>query len=818
MDTHESRNGRKKDKMRPKIKNLTKCSGVSVSTWAVLGLISSISISKVDCANESTSQKRIGTRGVLRANNEMSGTIPPPHRRAEPHVRAAIATVEEETIFHPERSAWGGRHPDSKPIDYGGTHPFEVYQNRERRLHDESLRERKLQDEVNNGDDSDFFKPMRIKFYTEQLFIDAEDKNTTQALEKAYFIQDYILEQTRDFWQNALSVVPVQGPLFIDTYSLYAGAYCGDTQFTRVPNEHIASGIEETDLMLYVSASDSPLFCGGNTLAVAVACNVDQWDRPTAGAVNFCFDGIDDLNGENPPLSMIQDSVDVAIHEAGHVLGMSSNSFRYFRDKLTGAPLTERPILPQSVTCVDGQTRETYIPSTAILKFETNSNTGKIAALVVTETVRAVVRNQFNCGDLEGAQLENQPTGSSSCFGDHWDEKLFYPEALSGIVAPTSNIMSPLTLALFEDSGWYKGNYSMTLMSPWGLGAGCDFVRGNCVENGVVPSHGKGYFCAQRNTFGCSFGNSHKMACTIIDFSNHETSIPAAYQYFPSTPSYGGPVQADFCPIFSTSYAISLLDTTTPDDLDCTNPANNKLINSVSNLHWEQYGTDSRCFETDLGKPICYQRQCIKDENIVKVFVRDTWHTCSYDFEVIKPYESILGLLDFTFTCPRLSAVCPDLFCPANCSGRGICEFKVDESNPKSPPRASCKCFDESDTSPGCSSALLLKGDWIDTSDDLQGQIRSGRFFDPFVKVFLDDPENWTKKSWTWAIGMMILVGVLFLCFCSSFFPTKKKKKRSGHKRTQQTRTRAQRVSSPVPRKGYYSPRNNTPKPSAPPC
>jgi len=120
MDTHESRNGRKKDKMRPKIKNLTKCSGVSVSTWAVLGLISSISISKVDCANESTSQKRIGTRGVLRANNEMSGTIPPPHRRAEPHVRAAIATVEEETIFHPERSAWGGRHPDSKPIDYGG--------------------------------------------------------------------------------------------------------------------------------------------------------------------------------------------------------------------------------------------------------------------------------------------------------------------------------------------------------------------------------------------------------------------------------------------------------------------------------------------------------------------------------------------------------------------------------------------------------------------------------------------------------------------------------------------------------------------------
>lgn len=48
---------------------------------------------------------------------------------------------------------------------------------------------------------------------------------------------------------------------------------------------------------------------------------------------------------------------------------------------------------------------------------------------------------------------KNQPTGSGSCTGDHWDERMFYPEALSGVISPTANIMSPITLALLEDSG-----------------------------------------------------------------------------------------------------------------------------------------------------------------------------------------------------------------------------------------------------------------------------------------------------------------------------------------------------------------------------
>ena len=98
--------------------------------------------------------------------------------------------------------------------------------------------------------------------------------------------------------------------------------------------------------------------------------------------------------------------------------------------------------------------------------------------------MRTISRNQFDCQSLEGAQvrvgrtfgwrydgtrvqeilidpllfpgppqLENQPTGADSCTGDHWDERLYYDNALSGVISPTTNILVPMTLALFEDSG-----------------------------------------------------------------------------------------------------------------------------------------------------------------------------------------------------------------------------------------------------------------------------------------------------------------------------------------------------------------------------
>jgi hypothetical protein len=76
------------------------------------------------------------------------------------------------------------------------------------------------------------------------------------------------------------------------------------------------------------------------------------------------------------------------------------------------------------------------------------------------------------------------------------------------------NIMSHLTLALFENSGWYRANFVQNQMNPWRLGAGCDFVDQLCMTSDStgaanVPPYGAGYFCTDSSALGCSPALTH---------------------------------------------------------------------------------------------------------------------------------------------------------------------------------------------------------------------------------------------------------------------------------------------------------------------
>jgi hypothetical protein len=237
--------------------------------------------------------------------------------------------------------------------------------------------------------------------------IDQAGNDADEVARKVAFINDEILPRTGDFWSEALKVVPVKGNLVMQQGELSNKKYCGDSEFTQVPESHLSEGVENADLILYVSGTPSTRFCGPTTLAVAVACNFDQYDRPTAGAINFCLDQVEvDNNGYAPP-AIVDDNVDVAIHEAAHVLGMSSNSYRFFWDSETGEPRTNRQkgFQIETVECVDGVERAMYMPDTNTLDFFTAEN-GQRYASIVTPKVRTVARNQFNCDSVEGGQLE----------------------------------------------------------------------------------------------------------------------------------------------------------------------------------------------------------------------------------------------------------------------------------------------------------------------------------------------------------------------------------------------------------------------------
>ena len=52
----------------------------------------------------------------------------------------------------------------------------------------------------------------------------------------------------------------------------------------------------------------------------------------------------------------------------------------------------------------------------------------------------------------------------------------------------SKSMVSNITLAMLEDTGWYEVNYEKTDNLLWGLGQGCSFVRDACPTNEcVVP-------------------------------------------------------------------------------------------------------------------------------------------------------------------------------------------------------------------------------------------------------------------------------------------------------------------------------------------
>lgn len=612
-----------------------------------------------------------------------------------------------------------------------------------------------------------YFEPMRIRFDTNALDSLRSEANGP----KIDFVKNQVLPRMKEFWTEALSVVPVGGkdgkPLKISSGELINGAFCGDSEFTKVPSDHITNGMYDTDIILYVSGAPSSRFCGPSTLAVAVACNFDQFDRPTAGAINFCLEQIELESDGNAHPSILQDNVDVAIHEAAHVFGMSSNSYRSFWDPDSNPPQprTPRPLRSVTVQCVDGVSRTLSIPAENTLKFSTAQN-GQRYAAIVTPKVQTVVRNHFNCQDLEGAQLENQPTGSNSCTGDHWDERQFYPESLSGVISPTTVVLSPLTLALFEDSGWYSANYTKAKIMPWGHGAGCDFVRQPCLikdSNGQtsIPDYGKGYFCTSQSQKGCSPSHNYKMGCTLLDYEVfiNSPNPPPRFQYF-SKESLGGLQQADYCPIYGSVYKKNA------HMLDCRDPSNDEF-----NLFGEDYGESSTCFESTSGTGRCYKSFCNLQLRKLQVWVNDRWETCDSDFQTISiKADPLDASLASTITCPRLTSVCPDLFCPVNCAGRGICQWDNQDENGTIVPR--CACFNESDTSPACAESSPLDGKYIRDESVLDNSIRE-KFFDPLIAVFTDNPDEWERDSWIWASALLVLFLLLMFCVCSTFCPKK---------------------------------------------
>jgi len=488
------------------------------------------------------------------------------------------------------------------------------------------------------------YKPLRIHFDTEQLTLYSFESEADEINFNAQIIAivDVILPGIRDIWAEALSVVPVIGNFFLTGVN---GGKCGDAD---IPKSYSTSGLPDTDMLIFVTKNGQ--FCQDGTPSYASLCSFDQHMRPIAGNLVVCLKDIKVRNGIVPDEETLRQ---ISIHtlEVGKMLGLSPTLFQHYRNPATGRPWGTSA---RTVTCVDGIVDTFDVPNILEQSFYTGDEFSDDSAdgayfEVISPTVKQVVRNHFDCQTLRGARLENKAT-SFSCFGETFDSRFHFDDDLTS-TSPTADkafTLSPLSLALLEDSSWYKADFSKATVPVFGRGGGCGFVNGPCIVDGSVQGHSIGFFCDLNSQSGCDFTHLHKAVCDI----GQDTS----------------PSQ-DQCPMRTKNIVVCSDEGNKPD------------------FSFESFGPNSRCFETVQSKAACIASFCNKADARIDLIVGDNVFQCDYEGQLIKIHEEYVK-------CPRLAVVCPDIVCPANCSGNGMCDYCQEVPQ--------CICDDPFDESPGC--------------------------------------------------------------------------------------------------------------------
>jgi len=587
-------------------------------------------------------------------------------------------------------------------------------------------------------------KSIRIKFITDPIeerigegaLLDAKiDELLTKALPEAARI-----------WKQHLSVYPVSGGIDLTPdvcYGSYAHLWDDNGSSKEVRDADMVIFISAYDVLSTPSGGTIPV-CGPRSLALGAACALDQWDRPVVGFINLCLDDGDDedelqldelvsqafqqgtdygrqtshQHNSGKRLDSKRASLtDILLHEIAHTLGFDSYLFKFFRDAKTGEPLTPRPFQTTVVECSNGDSSSEHhgFPSSKVLQRGKHSN-GDVYYEIVTPRVKQVVQNHFNCPSLTGARLENY---EASCIGSHWDERLFLADILSPALEWRGNYLTPLTLALLEDTGWYKVDYTNVTAPTFGLGAGCDFINGDCIVDDKVAPYAKDYFCdhpirllsdqgngnydmdlESQNVVKCDPNHQYWAMCDLWDASTVPNFLSdrfnqgsQATQYFSDANLQVSFPQADYCPV-----AIEYLG------VDCTQEVSdsNARVNYYSG---EQAGPGSRCINAfsdisedrnrRIDRPACMHIECDTDLQKVVLGQGIFQQVCEYDGQILQIPSSTADYLE----CPRASTICPHFYSPSSCSGRGVCNFHDGEDNL---PRSSCQCFDPLDTSDGC--------------------------------------------------------------------------------------------------------------------
>ena len=270
---------------------------------------------------------------------------------------------------------------------------------------------------------------------------------------------------------------------------------------------------------------------------------------------------------------------------------------------------------------------------------------GSFVSFINSPKVLTAARQHFNCTSLNGVPLENQ--GGTGTAGSHWESRYMLGDYMISSDY-FDNVISDITLALFEDSGIYKVNYYSGGLFKFGKNKGCSFFDKKCIEDGSTEF--KDEFCTSQNQYFCSRTKISKGQCILNQYSN---TIPKRCRYF-SDDDTGGFEPANFCPVSNT-----------PSQNNDYYPTSCNIGTSSINIEYgEVIGNSSFCFISSLlpsnsqlssvNRAICYRIECDQENKEIIVNIGNNKLNCPTEGGTLTNPSGFKGSIE----CPQYYEMC----------------------------------------------------------------------------------------------------------------------------------------------------------------
>nr|AAB61265.1 MSP-A3 surface protease homolog [Trypanosoma brucei rhodesiense] len=424
----------------------------------------------------------------------------------------------------------------------------------------------------------------RPNFKGNKLLCTADSVLTPQ---KKKSLLDAVIPDALKMHSDRLMVQPVQGPITVHRNQTFCNNF-------NIPEEHRTTGVSGADMVLYGAAG--PM---GSPAAWAGPCSRYKDHRPTVGVFNI-----------GPEVLTSHDSsMRVTAHEIAHALGFGFDIMK------------ERNLVEQR-----------------------NDIRGKNDVWVVkSQTVVKKAQEFYGCDKITGVELEDE--GGEGTINSHWERRIAMEEMMTGVKGSDGGRYSVLTMALFEDMGFYRAKWGTEEDMHFGKGRGCDFLEKKCVENG--KSNFPDVFCTSETKPGenvCTADRGGLGSCAIYSYT---PALPVRYQYFADITKGGPDDLLDYCPyvrLFSNG--------------GCTNGDSEIMIGS-------RIGPNSRCVEGAglqvrrgnliyIIHDICVEVNCEPDILQIRFVDDNQWHNCPEGSKV----TSTVALYNGSILCPKKSELC----------------------------------------------------------------------------------------------------------------------------------------------------------------